>query len=946
MAEKKGVGHAYNIDFLNVVFAASSIFLFISTIWMVWDDYDREWKNTQRQFAELEYQVTQASRDEAAAAVDQAKLTELQAALATAQQNAGANQAQIDALNAQLAEIDARLYRDQQAYQFSKATYDQDRYIFEAARAKGASNAERLGEEVMALNTRTQELLVTWEATQAERAAVAAELEKFTGEAAAIQRQITEMQFEVNRLQARMDVLAPSPLKDYFRDAPLLDFMAPTLRVQQTILPNIVDDVNFTRVPKMDRCRTCHMAIDRVGYEEYPQPFTTHPNLETYLGSASPHPLNAIGCTVCHEGQGQSVSFADTYHTPDSEEQAAEWAERYGWDEGHAHFWDYPMLPTSLTEASCAKCHTQERYLPDAEDLNAAYATYERAGCYACHVTRGFENLRKPGPILTKIDSKLTPEWVETWLRNPRAVKPTTWMPKVWYNSNSSSPEDAPRNEAEIDAVVAYLFANTDDYTLPVTAPPQGDAQRGQEIVSSIGCLGCHVTEGERSEVGPRRTFGQPLENIGSKTTYAWLYNWVRDPNHYSPGTYMPDLRLTDAQVADVATYLSSLRATGGDQPQATPDQAVVDAVLLDYLRSVMPFAQAQAEVARLDPQAKQMELGRRAISRYGCFSCHDIKGFETAQPIGTDLSEAGSKLVSRLDFAFVDVPHTKLDWYETKLHDPRIFDQGRVLTPLEKLRMPNFEFSDEEVHRLLTAIMSFQREIQPQQAKPEKTARRDFLVQGRAMVQRRNCVGCHVIEGAGGDYVQLVREPSLGPPLLTPTGARVQHDWLYAFLREPITIRPWLSVRMPSFNLDDANWNGLIQYFGAVSNEIRPFQTHQVVQTSAPQGSGRELFDLLRCQQCHVLGSIPADQDVSNLAPDLRMAYERLQPDWIADWLRAPAEIVPGTRMPAFWPDHPKSFYPQLGGDAEAQIIAIRDYLLTLRGGPSPRPAGSRAAN
>ena len=60
MAEKKGVGHAYNVDFLNVVFAASSLFLFLSVIWMVWDDYDRDWKNTQRRFAELEYQVTQA----------------------------------------------------------------------------------------------------------------------------------------------------------------------------------------------------------------------------------------------------------------------------------------------------------------------------------------------------------------------------------------------------------------------------------------------------------------------------------------------------------------------------------------------------------------------------------------------------------------------------------------------------------------------------------------------------------------------------------------------------------------------------------------------------------------------------------------------------------------------------------------------------------------------
>ena len=44
---------------------------------------------------------------------------------------------------------------------------------------------------------------------------------------------------------------------------------------------------------------------------------------------------------------------------------------------------------------------------------------------------------------LAQIDSKLTADWVKTWIRNPRAVKPATWMPRIWYNSNSSSPEEA-----------------------------------------------------------------------------------------------------------------------------------------------------------------------------------------------------------------------------------------------------------------------------------------------------------------------------------------------------------------------------------------------------------------------------------------------------------------------------------------------------------------------
>src|SRR6188508_2871173 len=99
MAEKKAVGHAYNIDFLNVVFAASSIFLFLSTIWMVWDDFDREWKNTQRQFTQLELEVTRAQLTASQRAVDRGKLQGLQQQLATAQKSMDSSRAQIDEIN-------------------------------------------------------------------------------------------------------------------------------------------------------------------------------------------------------------------------------------------------------------------------------------------------------------------------------------------------------------------------------------------------------------------------------------------------------------------------------------------------------------------------------------------------------------------------------------------------------------------------------------------------------------------------------------------------------------------------------------------------------------------------------------------------------------------------------------------------------------------------------
>jgi mono/diheme cytochrome c family protein len=938
MAEKKAVGHAYNIDFLNVVFAASSIFLFVTTVWMVWADFDREWKGTQRRFNELQIEVTRAQLQQTERGINKARLAQLQQQLAAANQLVKANQQKVDELQTKQQEVQFRVDRATQLAQFAKAKYDVDRYAFEVARDE-KKDVSAMQKDIEDQAAHLKQLNLELEQVLAEQAAVNAELGKYTGARDKAQKDIDAINFDVNRLQNLLVTIQPSPVKNYFLNAPLLDFMAPTLKINQVVTApgTIVDDVNFARVQKMDRCTTCHLAIDAKGYEKYPQPFTTHPNLAVYLGSDSPHPLNKVGCTVCHQGLGGATSFVDAVHYPRDEKQREDWEKRYGWEE--PHMWDYPMLPTQMTEASCEQCHRSEVYIPNSPRLTVAYATFERAGCYACHKTRGFENLRKPGPILTKIASKLNPDWVKTWVRDPRAVKDVTWMPRIWYDSNSNASTDAVRNEAEINAAVAYLFAMSEEYTFPVPSPPKGDPKSGEEIVRSIGCLGCHVLdEKDRTEAGPRRTFGQPLKNIGTKTTYTWLYNWVKDPKHYNPDTYMPNLRLTDPQVADVATFLTTLTGPAGTPAKATPTQQQADDVLLDYLRNLYPLAEAQSQMAKMDANARQLDLGKRVIGRYGCYSCHQIKGFETTQPIGTELSEEGSKLVTRLDFAFAPIPHSKLAWFHQKLHDPRSFDAGRVLEPLEKLRMPDWGMSEVENERLQTAIMSFQREVQLAGALPARAANRDYTVTGRALVRRQNCVGCHEIEGDGGEFKKLVADPSLAPPLLTPEGAKVQPDWLYAFIQGPITIRPWLKVRMPTFGLDDARINGIIRYFGATANSIGPFRTydeHQITELAKP---GKEMFELLKCQSCHVLGTIPADKPVDNLAPDLRMAHERLQPEWILQWLVAPLKIQPGTRMPMFWPDYPKTAYPQLNSNAEMQIRSIRDHLMTLRGGPSPK--------
>ena len=185
-------------------------------------------------------------------------------------------------------------------------------------------------------------------------------------------------------------------------------------------------------------------------------------------------------------------------------------------------------------------------------------------------------------------------------------------------------------------------------------------------------------------------------------------------------------------------------------------------------------------------------------------------------------------------------------------------------------------------------------------------------------------------------------RRSSLAPPLLTPEGAKVQPDWLYAFLQGPITIRPWLDVRMPTFGLDDGRWNAIINYFEATGNSIGSFRTYDHQQLTQHGRAGARAVRPAAVPEVSRAGRDSGRiRPLSNLAPDLRMAHERLKPEWMLDWLRNPSRIQPGTRMPQFWPTppYPKSSFPQLGGDAEAQIRAIRDYLITFRGGPVAAP-------
>jgi mono/diheme cytochrome c family protein len=399
-------------------------------------------------------------------------------------------------------------------------------------------------------------------------------------------------------------------------------------------------------------------------------------------------------------------------------------------------------------------------------------------------------------------------------------------------------------------------------------------------------------------------------------------------------------------------------------------DGALRDEIALEYLRERLPVKQAEEKLAAMHDRERTLYLGERTIFRSGCFGCHMIPGFETTMPIGTELSEGGSKLVDRLDFGYEHerLPHTLPAWLHQKFMEPRIFDRDKAKLPWDLLRMPKFHFTSEEADALVTAVLSLTKEKVPAPAQRQLTADEGFVERGRRLVRDSNCRGCHVIGDQGGtiqavkasQLVALAEEDvfgasdpaaaaadavALSPPLLyneesrIGEGARVQSHWLHEFLRDPSDrVRPWLEVRMPTFGFSEPQLNTLTHYFASLDLVAYPFEPAADIDPRMV-ATGAVLFGSAECVKCHVVAGRLPNQPPGNMAPDLARARARLRPEWIKSWLKDPQRIVPGTRMPQNFPERPEdNVYPDiLGGEQQQQIEAVTQFLLTLGHGGSP---------
>ncbi len=561
-------------------------------------------------------------------------------------------------------------------------------------------------------------------------------------------------------------------------------------------------------------------------------------------------------------------------------------------------------------------------------------------GCMGCHVVDEklvemkvpaklakfmddwqYRRFRSQGPQLEGTGSKTTVNWIYAWLKDPTQYHPKTKMPSLRLSDQEAADVaeylGTLRNEA------------TDNQSLPAVDPRKLDEVTLEYLQVTL------PYDAARAKLEKVDLAGDIEPYFVDEETMAYF----QDPGK---------LAREEAEVA----------ALKKKAEEEFDDEAGKRAAQLDaHIQKIKAAMQAARDsVAGMDATLKKnVWLGSKLINRYGCFACHEIRGFENAKPIGTELSEWGSKALSKIDFGLLEIEHSREAWLRQKLKAPRSFDTGRVgitRNPQELLKMPKFNLTEEQIDQITTVIAGMTDEkLTPKE--PKQLSPAEFQIErGRWMVKELNCQGCHIVEGHGGAIRGSGIPAGMEPPMIsgTPTqlqqGQRTNPDWLFAFLKEPQTglIRPWLKARMPTFHFSDGEANILVRYFALEGRTLFPYRSPRPQPTAEELAIGKKMFEGLQCAKCHIvegmakgkpLAEIP-QEELPDLAPPLNLAHARLQRDWLVNkWLVDPLSQQPGTRMPQFdyGPSLPAKIIPPdaLGGDPKKRIEALVDYVLSL---------------
>ncbi len=290
----------------------------------------------------------------------------------------------------------------------------------------------------------------------------------------------------------------------------------PEQRTDAARLAVEVRQIVLTDPDRVDRCTSCHVAVEDPSYAGLPQPLAYHPNHDR-------HPFDKFGCTICHQGQGRATT-REAAHGPI----------------GH---WDHPMLEQRYIQSACAKCHLPSD-IPDAPQLARGQAVFEESGCIGCHKLHGSGGII--GPELDRVGANRSPQWLLKHFKNPAAVTPGSAMPPI-----KAGP-------ADLEALTLYVLSFTGEplsaYYVSMKTIPGVPA--GRRLFLEKGCADCHSLGGKGGNLGPA------LDQVGKRHDPEWIAAHFKNPQAITPGSIMPQFNFSEQETRALTEFLLSLSDT------------------------------------------------------------------------------------------------------------------------------------------------------------------------------------------------------------------------------------------------------------------------------------------------------------------------------------------------------------------------------------------------
>src|SRR5687767_7021618 len=264
----------WNIKRLNWVFAISGVLLVAVTGWSIVQDYNKDWRAPQRNARVWEAALTTEKIDRESTPEKKERLEALNQQIAQQEKTITESDEQYRKLTAQIRDLEST----KSDLEFRLNSVKAEVTVMETQLQDAIAAADE--NRIKSMRSRLEQPRATVAKQSEEMAALndqlierRAELADRTKALDALKKERTKLAGDRELLQKKLAALQPdniaAKLSAHIRATPLLQFVNPSERVQQIVLPDVQTDLGgFKRVESIDRCTTCHVNIGNKDFTE------------------------------------------------------------------------------------------------------------------------------------------------------------------------------------------------------------------------------------------------------------------------------------------------------------------------------------------------------------------------------------------------------------------------------------------------------------------------------------------------------------------------------------------------------------------------------------------------------------------------------------------------------------------------------------------------------